>query len=241
MKVIPALRKTTALARLARIKSGNIMVVPRFLKVARKGPFKSGRTLVKSSLDGVKFDVISQTSLEDNLTGMFREHIPHLLHPIATKDLEHPMMKRFKNVAEGLFLGPLVESVFGIVGAGATYIKRSVTGNNIKDVKGTFDQIYNNEFTDSITDQNVEVGIKQLEIPGMGAYKNEGISTRQQGNSNSIDSIESVSDGMERMEKEWGTEEGSPGSFLSRTQTYGTMKTAGDAREDVVNSIKKYS
>ena len=236
MKVIPGLRKTTALARLARIKSGKVMVVPRFLRI---GPFKSGRTLAKSALDGVKFDVISQTSLEDNLTGMFREHIPHLLHPIATKDLEHPMMKRFKNVAEGLFLGPLVESVFGIVGAGATYIKRSVTGNEVKEVKGTFDQIYNNEFTDSVTDQNVEVGIKQLEIPGMGAYKNERIATRQQGNSTSIDSLESVSDGMERMEKEWGTEEGSPGSFLSRTQTYGTMKTSGQAREVVEGVLKK--
>ena len=239
MKVIPGLRKTTALARLGRIKAGKVMVVPRFLKVARKGPFKSGRTLAKSALDGVKFDLVSQTSLEDNLTGMFRENIPQLLEPIATKDLEHPMMKRFKNVAEGIFLGPLVESVFGVVGAGATYIKRSVTGNEIKDVKGTFDQIYNNEFADSITDQNVEVGIKQLDEPGMGAYKNERIATRQQGNSTSIDSLESVSDGMERMEKEWGTEEGSPGSFLSRTQTYGTMKTSGESREIVEGVLKK--
>ena len=57
---------------------------------------------------------------------MLRDHVGFMDTPLATKDIDHPMKKKFKNVAEGMMLGPVVDGVFDIAGTGAKYVTKGV-------------------------------------------------------------------------------------------------------------------
>lgn len=110
--------KVAKLARLGRIKAQSLKVTPKFKVLGRSTQISANR-LGKSALSGMKFDALSITSLEDNMSGMLKSHIPPLDTALATEDHDHPMMKKFKNVAEGIALGPVFDGVLDIVGQGA--------------------------------------------------------------------------------------------------------------------------
>ncbi len=219
-------------ARNARLAADSLKVVPKFMRVGKLNNI-TATTLAKSSLSGMKFDALSITSNEDNVSGMLKEHVPFLDTALATKDFEHPMMKRFKNVAEGMFLGPLVDGVFSTLSTGAKYAKRSIDG---KTTTGGFKDLYNNEAAESIRDQTVQRGREQLKEPGFGGYKNEPLTQRHQGNATSLETIEGASDALNRVQKEFGAEEGSAGSVLSNSQIFGMMKSSGETR-NVIEAI----
>jgi hypothetical protein len=54
-----------------------------------------GTRLASGALSGARFDLVSKTSQDDNVSGMLKERIPFLDTPLATKETDHPMMKTF--------------------------------------------------------------------------------------------------------------------------------------------------
>ena len=240
MKGVQVVQKASAISRLARIKAGALKITPKF-KLLGKTKQITGATLAKGALSGVKFDALSITSLESNVGGMLRDKIGFIDTPLATKDLEHPMMKRFKNIAEGMFLGNVVDGVFDIVGTGAQYAVKSVDAKTGKTLfnKGGFSDVNQGQRADSVRDQTVEVGQQQKKNAGHGAYKNEPLNARHQANATSLESVEGASDALNRVNKEFGAEEGSAGSVLSNSEIFGIMRGSGEARDIIAKVLKR--
>ena len=225
--------KTNKLARLARLKTQTLKVTPKFKLLGRPTQVSTKR-LLKSAGSGMKFDALSITSLEDNVSGQLKGHIPLLDTALATKDHDHPMMKKFKNVAEGIALGPVFDGVLDVMGQGAKVVFRKYdpkTGKASIEYGTTRDMAAARD--DSVRDQIGEMGIDAKKQPGFNAYKNKPISDPHQGNAFSSDSMESASDGLARTRNEFGAEDGVAGSVLSNQEITSVVKSSGLAREVV--------
>ena len=225
--------KTNKLARLARLKTQTLKVTPKFKLLGRPTEVTAKR-LLKSAGSGMKFDALSITSLEDNMSGQLKGHIPLLDTALATKDHDHPMMKKFKNVAEGIALGPVFDGVLDVMGQGAKVAfrkydpktgKASIQYGTTRDMAAARD--------DSVRDQVGEMGMDAKKQPGFNAYKNKPIADPHQGNAFSSDSMESASDGLARTRNEFGAEDGVAGSVLSNQEITSVVKSSGLAREVV--------
>jgi len=137
-----ALRGLTHYATLAAVPVGKIgalgklgskasSVVPAVIKtplskaVAAKG-LKG--TLTRGAISGARVDLLSKYSQEDNALAVLEQHYTGLNIPLATKEHDHPMMKTFKNVVEGMGLGILSDTVLAGMKVGFNKTKGSVTG-----------------------------------------------------------------------------------------------------------------
>ena len=99
--------KALRAARKARIAAHRLKVTPKF-KILGNTKQLTGRNLLKGAAVGAKFDIMSKTSQEDNVTGMLKERWGWLDTPLATKEHDHPAMKTLKNVVEGMAIGCLL-------------------------------------------------------------------------------------------------------------------------------------
>ena len=61
---------------------------------------------------------MSVYSQDTNALGVLESHFTGLNIPLATKEHDHPMMKTFKNVVEGMGLGVLSDTVLHSLGVG---------------------------------------------------------------------------------------------------------------------------
>ena len=137
-----ALRGLTHYGTLAAVPVGKIgvlakagklgkSVVPAVIKtplskaIASKG-IKG--TLTRGAISGARVDALSIYSQEDNALGVLESHFPGINIPLATKEHDHPMMKTFKNVVEGMGLGILSDTVLAGLGVGFKKTKSAVQG-----------------------------------------------------------------------------------------------------------------
>ena len=65
----------------------------------------------KEARRGLKVDLLSKYSQDDNALGTLDKHFPGVGGPLATQRHDHPLVKTFKNVVEGMGLGVLSDSV----------------------------------------------------------------------------------------------------------------------------------
>ncbi|MBA87577.1 MAG: hypothetical protein CMB29_05910 [Euryarchaeota archaeon] len=137
-----ALRGLTHYGTLAAVPVGKIgvlgklgskasSVVPAVIKtplakaIASKG-IKG--TLTRGAITGARVDLLSKYSQETNALGVLQSHYTGLNIPLATQEHDHPMMKTFKNVVEGMGLGILSDTVLAGIGVGFRKTKGTVTG-----------------------------------------------------------------------------------------------------------------
>jgi len=120
-----ALRGLTHYGTLAAVPVGKIgvlgklgskasSVVPAVIKSPLSKAIASGGIkgkLVKGAISGARVDLLSKYSQEDNALGVLQSHYTGLNIPLATQEHDHPMMKTFKNVVEGMGLGILSDTV----------------------------------------------------------------------------------------------------------------------------------
>ena len=231
--------KGTRAARLARIGAKKLKVTPKFKLLGAKQQI-TGATIAKSAGSGIKFDALSVTSLEDNMSGMLKEHIPLLDTALATKEGDHPMMKKLKNVTEGMFLGPAFDGVLHTMGRGGKVLMKRVNPKTkkLEVVEGTTRDV-SEARNDSVRDQNAEMAQARKKDLGYDPYKNSPIKDKHTGNSTSVDSMEAVSEGQYRVDNEFGAEDGISGSLLETQQVKTMAKSSTSTREVVDRVIKK--
>ena len=88
------------------------------------------RDRIKGAASGMKVDLISKYSQDSNALGVLESHFTGLNIPLATKEHDHPMMKTFKNVVEGMGLGVLSDTVLSALGVGFKKTGKAI-GNKI--------------------------------------------------------------------------------------------------------------
>ena len=199
-----------------------------------KGGVGLGTRLARGAMTGARFDLLSKTSLDDNVSGILKEKIPFLDTPLATKEHDHPMVKRFKNVLEGGLIGLQVDGILESVGWGAKTEAGKTLLQNLAEGKKVVSERFK-----SVTNQIIEKGKVQKKAVGFGAYKNKPIADPWQGTSFSNETAESVRKGMKSVQNDWGAEEGTAGSFLSNVQVDNIARSSGEARKTVRQVLKK--
>ena len=230
--------KALKAARKARIAAHRLKVTPKF-KILGNTKQLTGRNLLKGAATGAKFDIMSKTSQDDNVTGMLKERWGWLDTPLATQEHDHPAMKTLKNVVEGMAIGVVFDNLIHVIGGGLKGSGKAI----VRNAKGKEEVVDLKQVTDvraeSVRDQVAEKGMKQLELPGFGAYKNPKIKQQHQGNPTSLESIESAAKSLDDIETKWGAEDGSAGSILSNVEVDRIAVSSGEARKTIKEVLKR--
>ena len=183
---------------------------------------------------GAATDLVSKYSQDANALQVLRDKYGFIDTPLTTNDLDHPTVKTFKNVVEGMGIGELANGIFRILGKGKKMILpdgRTVDAAEEGITKGAARQA-------SVDEQTVAKGQLELfETPDeIRGHKNKPIVNSDQGAPTSRDNPVDVKEAQTKIRKEWGAEEGSPGSVTTPIGLERAVKTSG-LSEEVVDEI----
>ena len=236
---------------------GTIYATGGFGKLVKGAPLLAH--LKQGAVAGLKYDLFSKNESEDNLSGTLRKHYGWLDTPLATKDTDHPALRKLKHITEGMGIGavfdatifkitPLAELLARQGKEGATqvfdagkrvYDERAALGGALKEdfnVIGSKLNEFRKSRLDSIEIQKREQAKSQMKDPGFRAPKNEPIADPWQGATTSNSEAVDVDKAMKRTKKEWGAEDGHVGSTTSNTQIERMSKGTGET-EKVIKEI----
>ena len=157
-------------------------------------------SLARGAAVGAVSDLISKESDEQNALGALSERYGWADTPLATKDTDHPVMMKIKNIVEGMGIGLLFDGIAYTLKKGS---------------KGAVDQI--KARNKSIDKQTIEAGVAQLREGEVQfrADKNRPVADPHQGAHISEDDPQQAREQLSRTRNEWGSEEGSAGSVTT--------------------------
>ena len=185
----------------------------------------AGWGLIRAAGIGAISDVISHTTDGENALGMMRDRFGWMDTPLSTRDTDHPLMMKFKNIVEGMGIGILFDSAAMALGKGGTYVKGQVAARN-----------------KSVELQTVRKGLQELRRNEFGfrASKNSPVAGRHQGNHLSEDPDPyTVWERNKRIRTEWGAEEGSAGNVTTPVQRERIARETGLTEELVYDTLQK--
>ena len=94
--------------------SGATEVVSTIALTGGAGKIAKGASLAThlktGALVGAKYDLFAKNENQDNLTGELVKHVPILDNALATKDTDHPAMRKLKHVVEGMGIGAVFDA-----------------------------------------------------------------------------------------------------------------------------------
>ena len=156
--------------------------------------------VARGAVVGAVSDLVSKESDEANALGALRDRYGWFDTPLSTRDTDHPVVMKIKNIVEGMG--------FGLFFDGLAYTLK-------KGGKPVVDQIIARN--KNIKDQTVEAGVAQLRRGDeeFRADKNAPLAQPHQGAHVSQTDATTARRQLERTRKEWGAEEGSAGSVTT--------------------------
>ena len=185
-----------------------------------------GANLARGAVVGGIGDVISRDSQKHNAMGAIAERYPALNNPLATQDSDHPAMKTFKNVVEGMGIGGVFDLGLEAIGYGFKSLKNGKTVAEVIDARNT-----------SVKEQTIERGkseLKKSDGTQPMPHANKPILDRHQGNPTSNGKAVDVEQQVVRIKKEAGAEDGSTDSLVSARQLE-VMKDKADDLGDATH------
>ena len=75
-------------------------------------------------------DLISKESDGHNALGSLRDHYGWIDTPLSTRDTDHPVMMKFKNIVEGMGIGLAFDGVGMLLGKGGKSVRRQIVRRN---------------------------------------------------------------------------------------------------------------
>jgi len=194
---------------------------------------------MRAAAVGAATDIVSKYSQDANGLQVLRDKYGFIDTPLTTNDWDHPVVKTFKNVVEGMGIGTLTDGLFRVMGKGAQRVLpdgRTVDATEEAIAKGQARQ-------NSIDVQNLEKGNAELlqRGPEFGAAKNPQIADPWQGSPTSKENLMEVKQSQKRIRGEWGAEEGSPGSVSTPLGLENVAKSRGlsdEALDAVYRGLK---
>ena len=160
----------------------------------------AGSSIARGAAIGAVSDLVSKESDEMNAMGALRERYGWFDTPLATKDTDHPVMMKIKNIVEGMGIGLFFDGLAYGLKKGSQPVLEQIAARN-----------------KSVKDQTVEAGIAQLREGEVQfrADKNAPVAEPHQGAHTSQVEPEVARQQLSRTRKEWGSEEGSTGSVTT--------------------------
>lgn len=178
-------------------------------------------TVARGAAVGAVSDLISKESDEQNALGALRDRYGWVDTPISTKDTDHPVMMKVKNIVEGMGIGLIFDGIAYTLKKGSKEAMTQITKRN-----------------KSIKDQTVQAGVAQLRKgeAEFRADKNAGLGQSHQGAHTSEVDPELAREQLSKTRKDWGSEEGSTGSVTTPVERE-RIALEGDTDEETVERI----
>ena len=157
----------------------------------------AGNSLARAAAYGTVSDLVSKESDGMNAMGALRERYGWFDTPLATKDTDHPVMMKIKNIVEGMGIGLFFDGLAYGLKKGSKPVLDQISARN-----------------KSVKDQTVNAGIAQLREGDIQfrADKNAPVAEPHQGAHTSEVEPQKAREQLSRTRNEWGAEEGSTGS-----------------------------
>ena len=202
---------------------GSLSLIPiaGWKSIAGKAAYYGTNSLLRAAAIGAGADLLSKESDGQNALAMLRDHYGWMDTPISTKDTDHPLMLKFKNVVEGMGIGLIFDGASMVLSRGANRAKVIKRSENIRDI-------------------TVEKGLQEVrdnEFEFRGA-KNKPVADQHQAAFTSEQTVGEARETLKRSRAEWGAEEGSTGSIIRPILTERAAKT-GKMPEEVAENILK--
>ena len=194
---------------------------------------------MRAAAVGAATDLVSKYSQDANGLQILRDRYGFIDTPLTTNDWDHPVVKTFKNVAEGMGIGELTNGLFRIMGKGA---KRILPDG--RQVDFTEEAIAKGAARDASVQEQVLIKGQEeiIESPtDFRGHKNQPISDPWQGSPTSKENLMEVKRSQKRIRNEWGAEEGSPGSVSTPSNLQKAARSQGlddTALDEVYQGLK---
>ena len=86
----------------------------------------AGYSFLRAAGIGAVSDLISQESDGHNAMGALKERYPIFDNVLATKDTDHPIMMKLKNITEGMGIGMVFDGAFMLLGKGTHATRQAI-------------------------------------------------------------------------------------------------------------------
>ncbi len=210
-----------ALGTVAAAKGLAVTGVP-LLAGGASALLKAG-SLTRAAGIGAASDLISKESDGHNALGALTKHYGWADTPLTTKDTDHPIMMKVKNIVEGMGIGLAFDGALYLVGKGGRKVQAQIAARN-----------------QNIEDQTIEAGIAQIRKgeEEFRADKNSPIADRQQGAHVSEVDPQTAREQLGRTRNEWGSEDGSTGSVTRPLERERIANEGGTTDEIVETTLR---
>ena len=181
-------------------------------------------SLTRAAGIGAASDLISKESDGHNALGALTKHYGWADTPLTTKDTDHPIMMKIKNIVEGMGIGLAFDGALYLVGKGSKSVQAKIAARN-----------------QNIEDQTIESGLAQIRKgeEQFRADKNAPIADRQQGAHISEVDPQTAREQLARTRNEWGSEDGSTGSVTRPLERERVAMESGTTDEIIETTLRK--
>ena len=168
-------------------------------------------------------DLISKESDGHNALGAMRDRYGWMDTPLSTKETDHPIMMKFKNIVEGMGIGLAFDGVGYLLGKGGKAVKRQIIRRN-----------------GSIENQTTTAALAQIRRAEaeFRADKNKPFAGRHQGAHVSEVDAGDAREQLKRTRTDWGSEDGSTGSVTTAVERERVAKYSGTTDEIVESTLR---
>ena len=213
---------TMALGTVAAAKGLALTGIP--LLAGGAGALLKAGSLTRAAGIGALSDLVSKESDGHNALGSLRKQYGWMDTPLTTKDTDHPIMMKFKNIVEGMGIGLAFDGAAMLIGKGSTKVRNQIRMRN-----------------KSVEDQTLAAGLAQLRKgeTEFRADKNAPISDRHQGAHVSEVDPAAAREQLRRTRQEWGSEEGSTGSVTTPVERERIARESGTTDNIIEMNLRK--
>ena len=180
-------------------------------------------TVTRAMANGGISDLISKESDGMNALGSLRDHYGWVDTPLSTKETDHPIMMKFKNIVEGMGIGLAFDGVGYLLGKGSKAAKRQIVRRNAS--------IENQTTTAAL----IQIRQRDAEFR---AAKNAPVAQRHQGADISEVTPGEARDQLKRTRQDWGSEDGSTGSVTTNVERERIVRESGTTDEIVERTLR---
>ena len=180
-------------------------------------------SLARGAAVGAVSDLVSKESDEQNALGMLRDRYGWSDTPLSTKETDHPVMMKIKNIVEGMGIGLVFDGIAYTLKKGGKEAVDQIAARN-----------------KSLDDQTVKAGVAQLRQgeADFRADKNRPLAEPHQGAHISEVDPQVAREQLSRTRKEWGSEEGSTGSVTTPVERERVARLGGTDDATVERILK---
>ncbi len=187
----------------------------------------------KAALIGGASDLVSKESDGHNALGALNQRYPHFDTPLTTKDTDHPVVMKVKNILEGMGIGVAFDGMLYLMGKGSSKV--------VDQIKKRNDNISKQDTDKALSELRnaVEVNDEKWRAaknrptadPTQGARVSEVDDPLERPTADPtqgarVSEVDDPLETMSRSRNEWGAEEGSVPSSLTPVQIENAARTA---------------